>query len=54
MGSILDANQHPRVPFYTYRTIFEDIEPIMVARGAPIYHLEMRGLKPIAWDSVAA
>ena len=35
----------PRVPFYTYRTIFEEIEPVMLARGAPIYHLNVRGLQ---------
>lgn len=29
----------PRVPFYKYRVLFDEIEPVMVARGAPIYHL---------------
>jgi len=34
----------PRVPFYTYRALFEEIEPVMVARGAPIYYLGLRGM----------
>jgi beta-carotene hydroxylase len=34
----------PRVPFYHYRKLFEQLEPIMVARGAPIYTLTARGL----------
>ena len=34
----------PRIPFYKYRALFEEIEPIMVARGAPIYRLRSRGL----------
>lgn len=35
----------PRVPFYTYRAIFEEIEPVMLAKGAPVYHLGTRGLQ---------
>lgn len=35
----------PRVPFYTYRAVFEEIEPVMVARGAPIYRLGVHGLQ---------
>ena len=35
----------PRVPFYSYRAVFEEIEPIMVARGAPIYHPGAAGLQ---------
>jgi beta-carotene hydroxylase len=27
----------PRVPFYRYRKLFGEIEPVMVARGAPIH-----------------
>jgi hypothetical protein len=29
----------PRVPFYRYPALFNDIERIMVAKGAPIYRL---------------
>lgn len=28
----------PRIPFYRYRRLFEEIELVMVAKGAPIYH----------------
>ena len=35
----------PRVPFYRYREIFDEIEPIMLARGAPIYRLGLSGLE---------
>ena len=35
----------PRVPFYSYRAVFEEIEPIMTARGAPIYRLGAGGLQ---------
>ena len=35
----------PRVPFYTYRAVFEKIEPVMQAKGAPIYHLGFSGLQ---------
>ena len=35
---------YPRVPFYRYPALFSDIEDIMVASGAPIYHLGWRGL----------
>ena len=35
----------PRVPFYQYRKIFESIEPIMLARGAPVYQLSTSGLQ---------
>ncbi|MEP5570031.1 MAG: fatty acid desaturase [Halioglobus sp.] len=36
----------PRVPFYQYEKLFHDIEPVMVAKGAPIYRLGARGLEP--------
>ncbi len=36
----------PRVPFYHYRRLFEQIEPIMVARGGPVYTLTAGGLRP--------
>ena len=35
----------PRVPFYHYRRIFDAIEPIMFARGAPVYRLGLGGLQ---------
>jgi len=35
----------PKVPFYRYRALFNDIEPIMRARGAPIYRLTWAGLE---------
>ncbi|MEP6390670.1 MAG: fatty acid desaturase [Halioglobus sp.] len=35
----------PRVPFYQYRKVFESIEPIMLARGAPVYRLSASGLQ---------
>ena len=34
----------PRVPFYKYRSLFDEIEPVMVARGAPVYRLTLTGL----------
>jgi beta-carotene hydroxylase len=37
----------PKVPFYKYKALFEEIEPIMRAKGAPIYELTGGGLKPI-------
>ena len=36
----------PRVPFYRYRQLFEEIEDIMIARGAPIYHLRKPASSP--------
>ena len=38
----------PRVPFYYYRSLFNQIEPIMRERGAPIYDLTASGLRPKA------
>lgn len=35
----------PRVPFYHYRRLFEEIEPAMRANGAPIYRLTAQGLQ---------
>ena len=35
----------PRVPFYRYPALFEEIRDTMVARGAPIYRLGWRGLE---------
>jgi beta-carotene hydroxylase len=36
----------PRVPFYQYAKLYEDIEGIMAAKGAPIYRATARGLAP--------
>ena len=36
----------PRVPFYTYRSLFGQIEEVMIARGAPIYQLSFKGIQP--------
>ncbi len=35
----------PKVPFYKYKALFDEIEPIMQAQGAPIYRLTWVGLK---------
>ncbi len=35
----------PRVPFFYYRRLFNDIEDIMIARGAPIYSLGRQGIR---------
>lgn len=35
----------PKVPFYRYRALYRDIEPIMRAQGAPIYRLCWNGLE---------
>ena len=34
----------PRVPFYQYATLFDEIEDVMTAKGAPIYGVSIRGL----------
>lgn len=34
----------PRIPFYHYNKLFQEIEPVMAARGAPIYTLGTSGL----------
>ena len=44
----------PRVPFYQYRSLFEEIEPIMRARGAPVYRLGLSGLQLQRQDEVVA
>jgi len=36
---------YPRVPFYQYRRLFDEIRPVMEANGAPIYALTFFGLK---------
>ncbi|MFT7287825.1 MAG: beta-carotene hydroxylase, partial [Halieaceae bacterium] len=34
----------PRVPFYHYPALYQDIGQIMLARGAPVYQLSWQGL----------
>ena len=36
----------PRVPFYQYRKLYEEIADVMEAKGAPVYHLTLSGLQP--------
>lgn len=36
----------PRVPFYRYATVYEEIEDILGAKGAPVYRITVRGLEP--------
>ena len=35
----------PRVPFYKYAELYEEIEAVMAARKAPVYSFSSRGLK---------
>jgi beta-carotene hydroxylase len=35
----------PRVPFYKYPDVYREIEPVMAAKGAPVYRVSLRGLK---------
>jgi len=37
----------PRVPFYYYRHLFSEIEDTMIAKGAPIYQLNARGVRVV-------
>lgn len=39
----------PRVPFYRYTDVFNEIEEIMISKSAPIYRLGFRGLAPISY-----
>ena len=36
----------PRVPFYTYPALYNDIEQVMRDKGAPIYTLGLSGIHP--------
>jgi beta-carotene hydroxylase len=40
----------PRVPFYHYARLFNEIEEIMVAKGTPVYRVTSRGLEPLSPD----
>lgn len=37
----------PRVPFYRYGQVYQEIEEIMAAKGAPIYRLTLRSGRPV-------
>lgn len=37
----------PRVPFYRYARLYEDIEEIMAAKGAPVYRVTAGGLEQV-------
>ena len=37
----------PRVPFYQYAKLYEDIEEIMLAKGAPVYRVTTGGLEQV-------
>ena len=37
----------PRVPFYHYAKIYDEIEAVMAEKGAPVYRLTLRGLEPV-------
>ncbi len=43
----------PRVPFYRYRSLFDEIEGIMTEKRAPIYRLTLFGLQAEAQMDVA-
>ncbi|NNC57394.1 MAG: fatty acid desaturase [Woeseiaceae bacterium] len=36
----------PRLPFYQYAKLYNEIEEIMAAKGAPVYRVTLRGLQP--------
>ena len=38
----------PRVPFYKYAKLYEDMEDIMAAKGAPVYRITLRGLEQLS------
>ena len=38
----------PRVPFYKYARLYQDIEGILAAKGAPVYRITLRGLEPLS------
>ncbi len=37
----------PRVPFYKYAELYEEIEDVLEAKQAPIYGMSLHGLKPV-------
>ena len=36
----------PRLPFYQYAKLYNEIEEIMAAKAAPVYRVTLRGLEP--------
>ncbi len=36
----------PRVPFYMYAKLYQEIEEVILAKGAPVYRATVRGLEP--------
>jgi beta-carotene hydroxylase len=38
----------PRVPFYKYPALFQEIESVMEAKKAPIYSISLRGLQQLS------
>lgn len=43
----------PRVPFYKYAELYEDIEDVMAAKQAPVYSISVRGLKQVPLRVIA-
>ena len=43
----------PRVPFYKYAELYEEIEDVMEAKQAPVYNISVRGLKQVPSRLVA-
>ena len=43
----------PRVPFYKYAELYEEIEDVMAARQAPVYHMSGTGLKQVPSNLIA-
>lgn len=43
----------PRVPFYHYARLYEEIEDIMAAKGTPVYRVTARGLQRLSAGSAA-
>ncbi len=43
----------PRVPFYRYARLYEEIEDILIAKGTPIYRVTAHGLQASAPGMVA-
>ncbi len=44
----------PRVPFYHYAKLYKEIEEIMAAKGAPVYRVTARGLRPLSPELATA
>jgi beta-carotene hydroxylase len=43
----------PRVPFYKYAELYEEIEDVMAAKQAPVYNMSIRGLKQVPTRLIA-